>query len=70
MTQAYQSYNHWRMDLDAEDDELWSYIQRLECGHEGHFGQKLWSAMNHADGSNARRLYEAFPDYFNPPEYE
>ena len=66
MTTTFQSYEHWRHDLDDNDVELWEHLDNMESGNEGSFCQALFAALNRADGSNARRLYNAFPHLFNP----
>ena len=48
------------------DTELWRHLHAMERGDHGHWMQSLFRAMEKADGSNARRLYNAFFDEFNP----
>ena len=38
----------------------------MEDGKEGGFSQKIFAAMDKADLNNRFRLYQAFPDKFNP----
>lgn len=66
MTEVFQSFEHWRHDLDDGDQDLIQHLASMSRGNYGHFSQALYRAMNRADGSNLRRLYEAFPEFFNP----
>ena len=65
-TVTYPSFDHWHIDLMDGDKDLWDYLHSVELGYEGHFVASLWAAMSRADSSNKRRLYEAFPEKFNP----
>lgn len=60
-------YEHWQRDMLDGDEELWCHLQLMERGIKGHFCQALFKAMEKADGSNQRRLYNAFFEEFNPP---
>lgn len=51
--------------LDGDKD-LWRHLRLMERGDKGHFAQALFRAAECADGSNKRKLYNAFFDYFNP----
>ena len=42
------------------------HLDLMERGDHGGFSQKLFFAMNHADGSNQKRLYDAFDKEFTP----
>jgi len=66
MTEVFQSFEHWRHDLDDDDQDLTQHLARMSKGDEGHFSRALYRALDVADGSNMRRLYEAFPELFNP----
>ena len=59
-------YEHWHIELFNGDSDLWRWLHAMERGDHGHFSQALYRAMAKADGSNQRRLYEAFSDEFNP----
>ena len=59
-------YEHWHNDMLDGDQGLWRHLDAMERGDHGHFSQALFKAMGRADGRNARRLYAAFFDEFNP----
>ena len=60
------SYEHWHNDMLDGDKDLWRHLRSMERGDKGHFAQALFRAAERADGSNRRKLYNAFFDYFNP----
>lgn len=66
MTVISPCYEHWRNDMLDGDTELWRHLHAMERGDHGHWMQGLFRAMEKADGSNARRLYNAFYNEFNP----
>ena len=59
-------YEHWHNDMIDGDEDLWRHLRSMERGDKGHFAQALFRAAERADGSNRRKLYNAFFDYFNP----
>lgn len=59
-------YEHWHNDMLDGDKDLWCHLRSMERGDKGHFAQALFRAAERADGSNRRKLYNAFFDYFNP----
>ena len=59
-------YEHWHGDMLDGDQDLWRHLHAMDRGDHGHFMKALFRAMEKADGSNQRRLYEAFFDEFNP----
>ena len=59
-------YEHWHNDMLDGDEDLWRHLRLMERGDKGHFAQALFRAAERADGSNKRKLYNAFFDYFNP----
>ena len=59
-------YEHWHRDMLDGDEDLWRHLRSMERGDKGHFAQALFRAAERADGSNRRKLYNAFFDYFNP----
>ena len=59
-------YEHWHNDMLDGDKDLWRHLRSMERGDKGHFAQALFRAAERADGSNRRKLYNAFFDYFNP----
>ena len=59
-------YEHWHNDMLDGDKDLWRHLHAMERGENGGFSQLLFMAMNKADGSNQRRLYDAFFEKFNP----
>jgi hypothetical protein len=42
------------------------HLDLMERGTHGHFSQRLFYAMERADCSNQRRLFDAFPELFVP----
>ena len=66
MTVISPCYEHWHRDMLDGDEELWRHLHAMERGDQGHWLQALFKAMEKADGSNQRRLYNAFFDEFNP----
>ena len=48
------------------DPVIWRHLNSMERGDQGHFSQKLFAALGNADLNNRFRLYQAFPDKFNP----
>ena len=59
-------YEHWHNGMLDGDEDLWRHLRSMERGDKGHFAQALFRAAERADGSNRRKLYNAFFDYFNP----
>ena len=53
-------------NIEDGDEDLWRHLRSMERGDKGHFAQALFRAAERADGSNRRKLYNAFFDYFNP----
>ncbi len=64
--EGYPSYEYWDIRVREGDKTIWKHLNSMERGDEGHFSQKLFGAMGHADLNNRLRLYLAFPDKFNP----
>ena len=66
VTYIIPSYEHWHIDMLDGDEGLWFHLRLMERGDHGHFAQALFKAMEKADSSNARTLYNAFFELFNP----
>ena len=62
----FPSYEYWDCRVREGDPVIWRHLNSMERGDEGHFNQKLFAALGHADLNNRFRLYQAFPDKFNP----
>ena len=60
------SYEYWECRMNEGDKTLWKHLHSMERGDEGHFSQKLFAALDRADLNNRFRLYQAFPEKFNP----
>ena len=52
--------------MNEGDKTLWKHLHSMERGNEGGFCQRLFAAMDKADLNNRFRLYQAFPELFNP----
>ena len=42
MTEIFQSFEHWRHDLDDDDQDLTQHLARMSKGDEGHFSRALY----------------------------
>lgn len=62
----FPAYEYWDCRVREGDSVIWRHLDSMERGDQGHFSQKLFAAMGHADLNNRFRLYQAFPDKFNP----
>ena len=62
----YTDYVFWRWNMLNDDQTLWTHLRLMERGDHGHFAQALYKAMEKADEQNARTLYNAFYELFNP----
>lgn len=64
--EGFPSFEYWNIRRLEGDATLWRHLHAMEAGTEGGFSQRMFSAMDKADSNNQERLYEAFPDLFNP----
>ena len=64
--QSTPSFEYWNSRRSQGDMTLWLHLRGMEAGIEGGFSQRMFAAMDKADSSNRERLYEAFPELFNP----
>ena len=52
--------------MNEGDKTLWKHLHSMERGTEGGWAQRMFAAMDKADLNNRFRLYQAFPELFNP----
>lgn len=64
--EGFPSYEYWECRMTEGDETLWKHLHSMEMGFEGGFSQRLFSALDKADLNNRVRLYQAFPELFNP----
>ena len=62
----FPSYEYWDFRVREGDSVVWKHLHSMENGNEGGFNQRLFAALDKADLNNRFRLYQAFPDKFNP----
>ncbi len=60
------SYDYWNERMRAGDETLWKHLHAMELGWEGGFSQRMFAALEKADLNNRIRLYQAFPELYNP----
>ena len=46
------------------DPKIWRHLDAMERGDKGGFARKIRAAMDVADGSNLKALYEGLPHLF------
>ena len=63
---SYPSYEYWECRMNEGDKTLWKHLHSMERGTEGGWAQRMFAAMDKADLNNRFRLYQAFPELFNP----
>lgn len=66
MTVVSPCYEHWHMEMLDDDPELRNHLREMKLGIHGSFSQALFKAMERADGTNSRKLYNTFFQEFNP----
>ena len=60
------SYEYWECRMNEGDKTLWSHLHAMERGDHGGWAQRMFAALDKADLNNRFRLYQAFPELFNP----
>ncbi len=60
------SYEYWDTRMREGDETLWKHLHAMELGWEGGFSQRMFAALDKADLNNRIRLYQAFPELYNP----
>ena len=58
---SFSQFNRAMLDGDTK---IWRHLDAMERGTEGGFARKIRAAMDVADGSNLKALYEALPHLF------
>jgi len=66
MTVVSPCYEHWHINMLADNPALWNHFREMERGIHGSFSQALFKAMEKADGTNSQKLYNTFFQEFNP----
>ena len=64
--EGFPSYEYWDIRVREGDATIWKHLHSMEMGFEGGFSQRLFAALDKADLNNRFRLYQAFPELFNP----
>ena len=58
------SFSQFHRAMLAGDPQIWRHLDAMERGDKGGFARKIRAAMDVADGSNLKALYEALPHLF------
>tara|TARA_R100000278_G_scaffold117747_1_gene97861 strand:+ start:417 stop:605 length:189 start_codon:yes stop_codon:yes gene_type:complete len=58
------SFSQFHQAMLAGDPQIWRHLDAMERGDRGGFARKIRAAMDVADGSNLKALYEALPHLF------
>ena len=63
----FPSYEYWDCRVREGDPVIWRHLHSMEDGNRRRILLKsMFAAMDKADLNNRFRLYQAFPDKFNP----
>ena len=58
------SFSQFHRAMLDGDPKIWRHLDAMERGDRGGFARKIRAAMDVADGSNLKALYEALPHLF------
>ena len=58
------SFSEFHQAMLAGDTKIWRHLDAMERGDKGGFARKIRAAMDVADGSNLKALYEGLPHLF------
>ena len=58
------SFSEFNRAMLDGDPKIWRHLDAMERGDKGGFARKIRAAMDVADGSNLKALYEGLPHLF------
>ena len=58
------SFSEFNRAMLDGDPKIWRHLDAMERGDKGGFARKIRAAMDVADGSNLKALYEVLPHLF------